>query len=291
MTERTKGRLSYSWMWVWLLIVAAVSAYVYIQAFDLATAILSSDFPTLSSALKSKEGSWIAESFKWIGGALFCWRIVKVVVLHGAPFSFGMRLSSGREDNGVAGRVVFRSHIGDHNAYSNNFSGGFWFAAIFRAHPRSDKLMRSRLEFLIATLPFGCSVVVEESRVFLLEQDHKQRATHYRSRHDKYSKMEGTMTPDRFRRDMVRNVKAISDYFKEQQVVKRIDGLNWHAFQGESCYITDDFGYRMSYSAVEGGKFKVGGLGDDGKGEIIVSSISGVRDLAKSKLHPVPEVS
>ena len=47
----------------------------------------------------------------------------------------------------------------------------------------------------------------------------------------------------------------------------------------------------LSYSAVEGGKFKVAVLGDDGKGEMIVSSISGVRDLAASELHPVPEVS
>ena len=290
-----KGRIAYGWLWIWFLVVLGASIFVYVQILHLTGEILPPDWSKIAERIKPEawnplaEDKWhwkLAIALKLIGGVLFCWRVVKVVVLHGAPYSPWLRLSAGREDSGVSGRIVHYSHIGDHNVYSQSFTGGFWFAAVFRAHPRSDKLVRTRLEFLIATLPFGRALVVEESRIFFTAWSDEERAKEYMKHRAKYVKMVEAMNPDRFRRDMVKHTKAISDHLKEQSI-KRIDGLNWEIFRDQSMHIEDDFGYGMD-AVKEDGKFRVSGLGDEGRDTRIVNSISELRDLAKSDLNPVP---
>ena len=222
MSELTKGRVAYGWLWAWLLLVVAASAIIYREAVYLAAAIVT-DIPAVSKAMIARDVSataslmsmLIVESVAWIGGVLFCWRTVKVVVLHGSPYSPWLDTSSGREDRGVSGRVVHYSHIGDHAVHSSSFTGVFWFGVIFRAHPRSDKLVRTRLEFLIAALPFGRALFVEEGRVRFPKLDHSERARNYTDRRGKYARMIEFMSPDRFRRDMVRYAKAISDHLNK----------------------------------------------------------------------------
>ena len=190
MTIKKKNRLVYTWLWLWLLIVVAATVYIYLGIFDSAVAVIS-QFPILFNALEVRGDSWITASLKLVGGVLFCWRAVKVFVLHGAPLSFGMKLRAGRENNVAGGRLVTSVSIGDVNI-SQYYSGEFWFGVVFRAHPTSDKLMRSRLEILIAALPFGRSLVISESRIFLPKYSHLERARDFVVRVRKYDEVPKT---------------------------------------------------------------------------------------------------
>ena len=75
--------------------------------------------------------------------------------------------------------------------------------------------MRTRLEFLVAALPFNRALFVEESRVSFPKLDHLERARNYTDRRGKYARMVESMSPDRFRRDIVKHAKVISDHFKK----------------------------------------------------------------------------
>ena len=186
MTLNEKNRLIYTWLRIWLLIVTVAAIYIYLAIFDSAVAVVS-QFPILFNALEVRGDSWVTTSLKIVGGVLFCWRAVKVFVLHGAPLSFGMQVTAGRENNVAGGRTVTFVWIGD-NALSKNLDFEFWFGVIFRAHPTSDKLMRTRLELLIAELPLGRSLVIGESRIFFKKQSHLDRRTYYADRMMPYTK-------------------------------------------------------------------------------------------------------
>ena len=219
MTEKTKGRLAYGWLWVYFILATLASVYIYIEALDFVKLLLS-DYKVLSNALEIKKGNWIATSIQLIGGVLFCWRVVKVVVLHGSPIPFWMNVGWGRQDGGVTGRLVTMAHIGDNNAYSEPYTGEFWFGVIFRAHPSSDKIMRSRLEFLIAAMPCGWSLSIGEGRATLFKNDHKARAKVYRQRADRYSRTRDVMTPDAYRKKMVENMVIVGNYCRELNSIK-----------------------------------------------------------------------
>ena len=183
----TKNRLAYAWLWVWLVFVTVVTTCFYLEIIDSAEAVVSG-FPI---AFEVRGGSWVVPILKLVGGVLFCWRAVKVFVLHGAPLSFGKRVEAGRENNVAGGRLVTSVSIG-HTTISQYYSGEFWFGVIFRAHPTSDKLMRTRLEILIAALPFGRSLVISESRLFLPKHSHLQRAKYFGFRVRKYDEIPNT---------------------------------------------------------------------------------------------------
>ena len=208
MAEKTKGRIAYGWLWVYSIIVISASVYIYIEALDFVKLLLS-DYSVLSNALEIKKGNWIATSIQLIGGVLFCWRVVKVVVLHGSPIPFWMKVRWGWQDGGVAGRLVTMVHIGDANINSKPQTGEFWFGVIFRAHPSSDKIMRSRLEFLIAAMPWGRSLIIGEGRTLLLKHDHITRIRFYAHRADMYSKTRELMTLDKYRNKMVENMEEM----------------------------------------------------------------------------------
>ena len=184
MTNRTKNRIAYVWLWIWLLIVTAAAAYFYIEIFDSRVAVIS-EFPILLCALEVRVDSWITTFLKLVGGVLFCWRAVKVFVLHGVPLRFGKHLRVGSENNVASGRLVTSVSIGDASG-AQVLSQGLLFGVIFRSHPTSDKLMRTRLEMLVAALPLGRSLVIEESRFSLPKYDKQERTAHFMVRVNKY---------------------------------------------------------------------------------------------------------
>ena len=185
MTIETKNRLVYTWLWIWLLIVMAVAACIYLEIIDSAE-VMVSEIPILLKTFEVKGDSWIATPLKYVVGGLFCWRAVKVFVLHGAPLNLGMKMMSGRENNVSGGRMVTLMWIGNQYIAEGN-PGEFWFVAVFRAHPTSDKLMRTRLEVLVAGIPFiRRSFVIQESRFFLAKRDHLRRKEIFATTAKKY---------------------------------------------------------------------------------------------------------
>ena len=177
MTHKTKSRLAYAWLWIWLLIVTAVAAYFYIEIFDSAVAVIS-EFPLLLNALEVRGDSWITTFLKIVGGVLFCWRAIKVFVLHGVPLSFGKQVRTGSKNNVAGGRLVISVSICE-ISHSGRLAGEFLFGVIFWVHPTSDKLMRTRLKMLVAALPRGRSFVIEESRIALLKHNNLERTKHF----------------------------------------------------------------------------------------------------------------
>ena len=91
----------------------------------------------------------------------------------------------------------------------SGYKGHFWYGAVFRAHASSDKLMRSRLELLILALPFEYTLQVQESRIFFRKDGHESRAKKYRLVADKYAKTQEQTKPDRFRSEVVQQLRHI----------------------------------------------------------------------------------
>ena len=206
-----KKRLAYAWLWIWLVIVMAAAVYLYREIFDSTVAIIS-EFPILLNALEVRGDSRITTPLKYVVGSLFCWRAVKVFVLHGAPLGFWMEIVSGRQDQGSSGRMVTLAWIGD-ELISEEKPGEFWFVVVFRAHPTSDKLMRTRLELLAAALPFGLSLVVNESRIFLAKRNHQQRKNILEFAMNKY--LPKSHNKGSFERELLQEMKAVVGSIKQ----------------------------------------------------------------------------
>ena len=217
MTEKTKSRLAYAWLWIWLLIVTVAAGCFYFQFLD-AVKVVISEIPILLNALEVRGTRWITTFLLLpVGGVLICWRVVKVIVLHGAPLKFGMRITSGRQDNGLSGRMVTIVWIGD-ESMSGDTPKEFWFMVTFRAHPTSDKLMRSRLEVLAAALLFGRSLVIQESRIFFPKHSHSSRRELLVNAMSNY--LPQSHIRSSFERELLREMKAV---VKEMKAV--VDSL------------------------------------------------------------------
>lgn len=156
LSDDSRGRLAYGWLWCWLAIVASTAGWFYGEFVDLIGTVVVG-MPAFSSVVNATIEPGIANVLKVTGGVLFCWRVVKVVVLHGSPIPWGVQLSSGRANGGVSGRLVHMASIEN--------GGKMRFGVVMRAHPASDKLARTRLELLILALPFGWGLMVSESRI------------------------------------------------------------------------------------------------------------------------------
>lgn len=219
MKIQTKNRLVYTWLWIWLLIVTTASVYIYLEIIDSAEAVVS-NFPNLLDVLEVRGESWITTPLKILVGGLFCWRAVKVFVLHGAPLNLGMQITSGRQENARGGRMVTLVWIGD-EFISEDKPGEFWFVVVLRAHPASDKLMRTRLEVLAAALPCGCSLVVNESRIFLSKRSHQQRKNILEFEMNKY--LPKLDTKSSFERELLQKMKAVVDSLKQISKVSTDD--------------------------------------------------------------------
>ena len=289
MHEFLKARpaLAYTWFWIWFALVSAGTLFVYNQVAGLA-ALIVSDLSGLSVITAHPSAPWLQTAALYIAGVLFWWRVIKVMALHGAPLSLGMEIMPGRQDEGKSGRLATHAQIGDSNVYGNAYSGSFYYGAVFRAHPTSDKLMRSRLEFLVMFIPLlGVTLKIHESRVFIRKEDHKTRGQSYRLISDRYSKVVDSTTPASFRSEVTKGVQTISQYYKDQKNVTRIDGLNWHFYLGGDGCIMDDFGQRISFDRTEGGAYTVTLLQSKEAGSRSVDSLAKLRELAKTELDPV----
>ena len=148
--------VAYGWLWVWFALVGVLSQWLYWEFVDLIATIIVG-FPVLSPALSASVNPQLALALKVVGGVLFSWRVVKVVVLHGSPIPWGLGVVLSARENRGRGRPVHITSIKNKDR--------IWFGAILRPHPRSDKLVRTRLEFLFLALPFRNALKVRESRL------------------------------------------------------------------------------------------------------------------------------
>ena len=168
-----KQHLLYVWMWAWFFLVSAGWLWIYSEAV-VATGQLFSENEVTSSIKKTLSGTLLGNILEWVGAVLLWWRVVKVVVLHGAPFAWGRKFTSGRigrtsrPDMGVT-----LTYLGDFNFLKKKQrnrpvsyeESNLLFGAILRPHPRSEKLVRSRLEYLLLALPFRVVLLVTESKI------------------------------------------------------------------------------------------------------------------------------
>lgn len=216
-------------MWARLFVVSVFAIYAY-QVLGLVAAELSSDIHWLENASETLRVSLLGKVLFWVAGALLWWRAVKLFVFLGVPFPLGIQTSWGREDYGIKGRVVQLVHIGDYDVYRKPYEGKFWYGAVFRSHPKSDKLVRTRLEHLVLKFPF-CSVtlIVGEGRFMIRRKTHEERATIHRQKGDRYNKTRESMPSEKFRKQVVNNLKemhrslrTVQEYFVERRLIEAI---------------------------------------------------------------------
>ena len=192
MNLKTRYQLVYGYLWVRLIVVLAFiggflwGGWLDDEFLEFIDASLQTDF----HAAWRETNPWLVQTIKIFLLVLLCWRMVKVFVFQGSPLPCGLQVVSGRQDNGgTSGRWTSQCFIGDWDVHRTDHkveTNGFWFGAIFRAHPTSDKLARSRLQLLLLALPFGWTLQVNESRIFIQQLGHENRATSFRMWTDRY---------------------------------------------------------------------------------------------------------
>ena len=216
---------SYVWMWIRFLLVTAGTLWAYYEVADVVTSLI----PELSWLGKSKNGlagTFIGSALIWIGGALFWWRSVKVLIFLGSPLPFGMKATHGWQDSGTTGRIAYMLHIGDIDVLGKKpYSGKFWYGAVYRAHPGSDKLMRARLEFLTLGFWGNRTIMVVEGRFLFAKRTHEERAKMYRQSFDRYSK-----STDQFRKKVSASLGKLNEilqkvnaYIVERRVIEAVE--------------------------------------------------------------------
>ena len=242
MDEHTKKHFAYAWWWIWLTLVTYGSVWFYLElagtikntgpiwltgffealGIDLGVPPEAAEqsigglgnglYNPISSLLASwQEGSaaWPGHFFAIVAGLLFWWRVIKVIVLHGSPLPWWLTASQGRsKHDGVRG---FYSYIGDIRPDVVRANQGFLlFAAVFRKHPSSDKLMRTRLASLLVTLPLDLTMVVLESKIRFRVFDHNHRARMVRHWVTTYEAPSDPISDDAFRRSVIKKLDAIA---------------------------------------------------------------------------------
>ena len=208
--EPGSGGVAYAWFWIWMSVVTGASVWAYSQAAGIlwSVTLAVANLAELGGKIATDGGSLVVVILL---GVLFWWRVVKVVVLQGSPIAFGTQILSGRCDEGRAGRPVASAAIGNwKNAYNATYTGKFWYGAVFRAHPASDKLMRCRVELLVFALPLSFTLCIQESRLFVKKTGHKERARLFRNIADTYAPKTEGMPAGQFRRNLSDGVNKIA---------------------------------------------------------------------------------
>lgn len=197
--DRIQSRTAYAWLWLWTLVVLSGSIWLYTEASEFCAQLVYTMFPKVEPVLanSSELVQFIAQ---WGVCTLFCWRAVKVLALHSSPFLWPgisridtvdeveMKITKSRKTHlyciGCPMTDADRIHT---------YLGEFLYGAIFTSHPTSDKLMRTRLHLLVVSLPFNCSLIVEDShlkfRRDLLDGNSSasgRRAAVFQKYHEKY---------------------------------------------------------------------------------------------------------
>ena len=193
MTQTLRDQGAYAWFICWMLVVTVIEMFAFVfvlhPLFDMVKVSLGVTVPEEFDTGSDLTVGDLEVIMFVVAYVLVWWRVVKVVVLQGSPFPIGVVVSPGRQDSGgKGGRRTFAVSIGDIDTERKNppYEGVFLYGAVFRLHPSSDKLARSRLEFLAFCLPFQRSFLIQESRFFILRQSHEDRAKAYREVADQY---------------------------------------------------------------------------------------------------------
>ena len=275
----------YTIFWLWFIIVSSITISTLYLINEYVSHIFNS-LPILDAIHSATElglPSLVGLSIKIVFLSLILWRIVKVVVFQGSPIPWFLNIMEGRQDQGKTGKLMTITHIGNINASSSD--PNLLFGAIFRAHPNSDKLIRARLEFLMITFPMDVVLAIHESKFYIKTIRHKERVDYFGRCAFQYLKSTETTSPDRFRSEMVKQVRSIAGNLGRRE--KRIDGLSWQFYFGGDGQVSDDFGYYIRFEQLENGAYKVTGLGPDGNMTTNVDSVDALRDLAQKELHPI----
>ena len=127
-------------IWLAIVSVAAIGAYVPIVLYveDLAELALDAEESGLPESI-------VAWALKIVAGALFWWRVVKVAVFFGSPMSIGLEVAYLRENGAENGRPVTVAFIEKRLE--------LLLGVVARSHPRSDKIVRSRVDMMIMVIP------------------------------------------------------------------------------------------------------------------------------------------
>ncbi|MCY4137539.1 MAG: hypothetical protein OXF56_04660 [Rhodobacteraceae bacterium] len=211
--ELTRTRFAFVWWWIWLIAVTTASIWMYQELRDIFSPVFKGLFDVgLSDSLPSE----IAQRLVIVlAGVLFCWRVVKVVVLQGSPFPFGLRINFPGFNTDKSIRELHQVFIGGPGAIgrASDTDYDFWFGAVFLPHPNSDKLARMRLRFLVLHLCCGWTLTVEASRFSIRKMTHQERA-------DKHVYHAGFRTPEAERasanhlKEIARSLKLIQQQSK-----------------------------------------------------------------------------
>lgn len=281
--ERSNKRyaVDYGLFWFWFIGISIV--YWFWAMPELEQAV--SDLPFVEDEI----ADWINESvllqvIKYAAFGLLWWTVIKLTVIHGSPISPWFIITRGRENEGKSGRHVSMAHLGNMDVYRNDYTGPFYFGAVLRSHPRSDRLRRSRLESLVVALP-ACTLLLEESRIYLQQWGHKDRAEFFRRHTDEYSGRKDFMPEDRFRKEVERHLRTLAS--KASNQVKRIDGLNWLFYLDGGGRVTDDFGFSFQFN-YDGDRKKYVIKEETAEGEdLVLISVEELRGFASKELTPI----
>ena len=171
----------YFGLWLRLVTVTAVSAWLYYEIVSfMGTRYIPGIFEYFG--LEKTTEHWLVFVLVASLYVLFCWRAIKVVVLLGSPFRFGMDRFTGTEFKGASGRPVYLVSIGEESS-----SSGFYFGAIFKAHQKSDKLLRSRTETIILYIPIvGSTLLFLSGNLYWEKWNHSERSVFFTKQRAKY---------------------------------------------------------------------------------------------------------
>ena len=153
-----RARANYIKHSVWLVVVSigAIALYVSFLDFLRVYVLPLTGISNIDTWLAQR--SALAWGFTIIAGVLFWWRVVKVVVFLGSPFRLGLKSFTNLRQNGAEnGRSVVVTLIEDRD------KKGILLGVVARAHPSSDKIVRSRIETLMLELPGHRTLVVRGS--------------------------------------------------------------------------------------------------------------------------------
>ena len=282
---------SYSVFWFWAIGISAIIVFSIYQFYEIISIKdwLIASIPNVDRLFVKHDfevPNLLSVSLTTLIGVLLWWRIFKVAVLQGSPIRWGMVVATGRQNEGKAGRLITYSLIG--KLSDSDRPRTCLFGCVFRAHPTSDKIVRSRLEFLLLSLPFDLTLTIDESRPSLKRMQNEERADAFLNRIFPYMEARETMPPDRFRHEIHKKLKVIADKFGKPKP-KRIDGLNWHiSTYSRESQISDDFGQFIEFARLDDGTFYATKLDPDGTGSRTVPDIPALRQLAKNELYPIP---
>lgn len=283
MVERENAGLStYIWLWARVVLVSVVAIWIYVEYLDiLVKSVLGALGVTdeVEKALAAQPSLYyhytIITALKVVVGVLFWWRAVKLVLL-GWPAKFGTDMSTATQTGGIATSAeigTWVSYNSDTWEFNQRYEGTFWFGLVARKHPNSDKIVRSRIEFLALAF-FGWTFMVNEGRMTFYRGDHENRAMRFlQARHRHVSVKPG----DRLVANAVRELK---NEIVKQGNQTRIDGLKWKKLSGGTYYISDDFHGGLMVTRLKGDRYAVGGSED----AIEVEGLDLVLQVARKRL-------